>query len=384
MPFLHAGLSYLHKRFESASNSELCKMKKRILLHAAFWLAYFAGVTYVEFAWATASFKDLSVFGRLWIAVKVELSMFPAKMFLCYSVLYGPLRQSLTHQQSRVTAILQVSAAIAVATILYRVSVKWIAYPWAYRESPDSVILFEGYRLVTSLFDLVLVLGFAMAFKLYRMQLQGKEREKQLVKEKLETELQFLRSQTNPHFLFNTLNNIYALTRRQSGPAAEMVLQLSGLLRFMLYECSKPRIPIADEIKVAEGLIALEKLRYSERLQVELNTDLDDPSELIAPLILLPFIENAFKHGAGESRFETRIGIRITLNNGVLELEVRNDKEPEDLDKSQGLGLQNVRRQLELLYPSAHDLYIDNQPEAFLARLRVNLRVYENVAMPYH
>ncbi len=359
-------------------------MKRRIFLHVAFWLAYFIWVTYVEFAWATASFKDLSVFGRLWIAVKVELSMFPAKMGLCYYVLYGPLRQSLSHQKSKVVAILQTAAAIVVATLFYRASVKWLAYPWAYRENPDSVALFEGYRLVTSFFDLVLVLGFAMAFKLYRMQLEGKEREKQLVKEKLETELRFLRSQTNPHFLFNTLNNIYALTRRQPGPASEMVLQLSGLLRFMLYECSKPRIPVADEIKVIEGLIALEKLRYNERLQVVLETRIDHPDEWIAPLILLPFIENAFKHGAGESRFETRIEIRITLENGMLEMDVHNHKEPEDPGKTQGLGLQNVRRQLELLYPGAYDLDIDNQPGAFRARLRVNLRVYENLAMPDH
>ena len=364
---------------------DLYRMNRRSLLHLTFWIVYFAWVVYVEFAWATASFKDLSGLGRFWIAAKVELSLFPAKMLLCYFVLYGPLKQSLLHQKPPVTSAIRLVLGMIGAIALYRISVKWLVYPWAYGQSPDEVVLWEGYRLVTSFLDLALVLGLAIAFKLYRMQMAGKERERRLVQEKLETELQFLRSQTNPHFLFNTLNNIYALTRRQPGPAAEMVLQLSGLMRFMLYDCAKPRIPVRDEIRVIEGIIELEKLRYGDRLEVHFISDIDRPDELIAPLLLLPLIENAFKHGAGENRFKTRIDINLELKDGVLEMRTQNDKEQVEADgEAKGVGLQNVRRQLELLYPQAHDLRIDNQPEVFTAHLRVNLKAYETLALSDH
>ena len=115
------------------------------------------------------------------------------------------------------------------------------------------------------------------------------------MRKKLETELQFLKSQTNPHFLFNTLNNIYALARKKSDSTADAVMKLSKLLRFMLYESQKKFISITDEIQVLDDFIELEKIRYGEKLQLIFNKSIDNESHPIAPLILLPFVENAFK-----------------------------------------------------------------------------------------
>ena len=214
------------------------------------------------------------------------------------------------------------------------------------------------------------------------MQLDGKAREQRLVQEKLESELQFLRAQTNPHFLFNTLNNIYALARRESPQAAAVLLRLSKLLRFMLYECSNPTISLADEVKVIHDYLELEKLRYNDRLEVNYREDIDQPNQPIAPLLLLPFIENAFKHGASENRFFTHIDIQLSVKKGQLDFRIENDKEPENVPSANGLGLHNVQRQLELLYPQKHQLSIDRQKNIFIVHLQINLKALTPNTVP--
>lgn len=348
-------------------------MNRRILLHIAFWLAYMTWDVYTEFAWATASYRHLSYYGRFMIALQVCLLVLPPKMLLTYFVLYVPLTRSLRRQQKLPKTILQITLATIAAVFMHRAMVNWLVFPLVYQEPPESSI-FAPARMALSFLDLLFVLGVAGALKLYRMQLQGKAREQQLVQEKLESELQFLRAQTNPHFLFNTLNNIYALTRRESPQAAAVLLRLSKLLRFMLYECSNPTILLMNEVKVIHDYLELEKLRYNDRLRINFSEQIDDPNQPIAPLLLLPFIENAFKHGASENRFLTHIDIQLSVKNNQLDFRIENDKEPENVPSANGLGLHNVQRQLELLYPNEHQLNIENQSNTFAVHLRINLQ----------
>lgn len=352
---------------------ELWKMNRRTLQHIVFWLVYLIWDTYTEFAWATASFRDLSVWGRLAIALSSVLVIFLPKILLCYFILYVPLTRSLKRRQSIPKTIFQFIVAISGAILAQRVIIKWIAFPLIYKESPSEAPLLEPARIASTFLDTIFILGIAVAIKLYNMQLEGKAREQQLVQEKLESELQFLRAQTNPHFLFNTLNNIYALARRESPQAAAVLLRLSKLLRFMLYECSNPTISLADEVKVIHDYLELEKLRYNDRLQINFTEQIDHPNQPIAPLLLLPFIENAFKHGASENRFLTHIDIQLAVRNGQLTFYIKNDKEPENSPSKDGLGLANVQRQLELLYPNAYQLNIENQSNTFKVHLQINL-----------
>jgi LytS/YehU family sensor histidine kinase len=214
--------------------------------------------------------------------------------------------------------------------------------------------------------------------KLLRIQLTAREREKNLIKEKLEAELKFLRHQTNPHFLFNTLNNIYALARKRSEHTAEVVLRLSKLLRFILYESKSNLITIADELKILDDYIALEKMRY-ERLTIHFQRDIDDSLNKIAPLLLLPFVENAFKHGASESRFDSFIRIQVQLQQGRLTFNIENTKENHTAEEIRdNIGLCNVRRQLELMYRD-YDLQLQNEPHIFSVRLYINLTSYAQV-----
>jgi LytS/YehU family sensor histidine kinase len=201
-----------------------------------------------------------------------------------------------------------------------------------------------------------------------------KQATQQLRIEKQEAELSFLRSQTNPHFLFNTLNNIYSLTRDKSDLAPESILRLSKILRFMLYETGGDFISIEQEIKIIEDYIALEKLRYDESLRINFNHDVEDMKQAIPPLLLTPLVENAFKHGVSETRSNPFIDIHLSINKRQLSFIVKNstDRSPEEWETKEKIGLTNLRRQLELLYK---DYYLSVQQSAsvFTATLQINL-----------
>jgi two-component system, LytTR family, sensor kinase len=263
---------------------------------------------------------------------------------------------------------------ITLASILtHRLIVYYYVAPVIYNEAWGEQRLFEVRRMLSAFLDIGFAASLAVAMKLLRMYWMGREREKGLVKEKLEAELKFLRNQTNPHFLFNTLNNIYALARKKSENTADVVLKLSKLLRFMLYESRKDRIPLADEIRMVEDYLELEKIRYNQRLSIEFSKQLDDPSHDIAPLLLLPFIENAFKHGASETRFNSFIRIDIRLEKGVLYFFVENTKDDTgETGVTENIGLSNVRRQLELMY-NEHTLQVENKKDRFIVNLTINL-----------
>lgn len=201
-----------------------------------------------------------------------------------------------------------------------------------------------------------------------------KETAQYLLIEKQAAELNYLKSQTNPHFLFNTLNNIYALARDKSDLAPESILRLSKILRFMLYETSGDYIIIEEELKIIKDYIALEKLRYDEVLRINLNSSIDDLKQRIPPLLLIPLVENAFKHGVSETRDFPFIDIQLSLNKQQLTFSVLNSTETH-LNESgikENIGLTNLRRQLELLYTDYH-LAIEQKEVTFTAELKINL-----------
>ncbi|MEO5500851.1 MAG: sensor histidine kinase [Ginsengibacter sp.] len=247
-----------------------------------------------------------------------------------------------------------------------------VIYGWTLKSNP----FFYALGFPVALMDIGFASGVAIAIKQIEQQLRRFKVEQLLITEKLETELKYLRNQTNPHFLFNTLNNIYALARKKSDDTADAVMRLSKLLRFMLYDASKPLISVEDEIRVLEDYIDLEKMRYGGKLTVSFVKEISNGQDLISPLLLLPFVENAFKHGASESRFLSYIQIDIKLNNGVLNFSVKNTKENNNktnLDKN--IGLNNVKRQLELLYKD-YNMQVLNDESLFFISLTINLKSY--------
>ncbi|WP_247236634.1 sensor histidine kinase [Telluribacter sp. SYSU D00476] len=196
----------------------------------------------------------------------------------------------------------------------------------------------------------------------------------QLRIEKQQAELNFLKSQTNPHFLFNTLNNIYSLSRDKSDRAPESILRLSKILRFMLYETSGAYIAIEQELKIISDYIALEQLRYDESLRVNFRYDVEDQRQALPPLLLIPLVENAFKHGVSETPDEPYVDIYLTVKQRQLDFVVKNSSEaaPDERGVKENIGLSNLRRQLEILYTD-YRLSVVQGTDDFTATLHINL-----------
>ncbi|MEM9531444.1 MAG: sensor histidine kinase [Pseudomonadota bacterium] len=192
------------------------------------------------------------------------------------------------------------------------------------------------------------------------------------VKEKRRAaELDALKNQLNPHFLFNTLNNIYALALKSSDRTPDAVAKLAGILDYVLYRCNGEFVSLGDEIEMIKDYITLERLRFGERLEVSFVNQAED-SVKIAPLLILTLIENAFKHGASQELNKATIHLCLNADESEITFEVSNSKPgseaPEEKPKSR-IGLANLRRQLDLIYPNAHRLAIDESPRRYTARL---------------
>lgn len=196
----------------------------------------------------------------------------------------------------------------------------------------------------------------------------------QLLLEKQQAELNYLKSQTNPHFLFNTLNNIYSLARDKSDLAPESIMRLSKILRYMLYEAGGPYAAIEQDLKIIGDYIALEKLRYDESLRINFNYDVEDMKQALPPLLLIPLVENAFKHGASETRNLPFVDIHLSVKNRQLSFIVSNSTGEPSMEgrTRESIGLSNLRRQLELLYTD-YQLSLQQGEFLFTATLKINL-----------
>lgn len=243
--------------------------------------------------------------------------------------------------------------------------------------SPDGLynrmleeVLYQTQGGVTSLFFFGIAKLFYDNFKL-------RQATQQLRLEKQEAELNYLKSQTNPHFLFNTLNNIYSLARDKSDLAPESILRLSKILRFMLYETSGKLIYIEQELEIINTFIALEKLRYDDSLQINFKYEIEDMKQSLPPLLLIPLVENAFKHGVSETSVQPYVNIYVSSNKEQLTFVVENSTEntPRERFVKENIGLSNLRRQLELLY-SDYNLSFEQGETTFTATLNINLGSY--------
>ena len=193
-----------------------------------------------------------------------------------------------------------------------------------------------------------------------------------LAKEKVSAELNFLKSQVNPHFLFNTLNNIYSLVYHKSEKALPAIMQLSELMRYMTTEAPGDKIELSKEIQYIESFIALESLRVRDEVAIEFSVTGVVPGMSIAPLILIPFIENGFKHGVITDK-ATPFVINIAVNKNELHLLVSNKVNYNQKDAASGIGLSNVRRRLDILYTGNYTLETDKKDDAYICNLSIKL-----------
>jgi two-component system, LytTR family, sensor kinase len=197
----------------------------------------------------------------------------------------------------------------------------------------------------------------------------------EMAKEKAETELNFLKSQINPHFLFNSLNTIYFLIDKQNIEARTTLLQMADLLRYQLYECNSPTIEIEKEVNYLQDYVRLQELRKDNQYEVGIEVGEEVKGFRITPLLLIPFVENAFKHISHYSHEKNYIRVNLQRENGTLIFIVENSKDDQQrsTEPRGGIGLANVKRRLELLYPGKHSLQIRNDEHIFKVELNLHL-----------
>ncbi|MDA9358602.1 histidine kinase, partial [Saprospiraceae bacterium] len=214
-------------------------------------------------------------------------------------------------------------------------------------------------------------------YSIFREWLRSQREKQELQKQTLTSELRFLKSQINPHFLFNTLNNLYALTLKKSDLAPEIVLKLSEMMRYMLYECNERRVPLSKEVNYLKNYLELEKLRQGKNIKTNLIVQGEIGSQMIAPLMFIPFVENSFKHGISDSISEGYVNIEILISDQDLQINIVNSKitrlSPSNKIKSGGIGLVNIRRRLNLIYPEEYILDIQDSPNEYRVELGLTL-----------
>ncbi|HEX8314666.1 MAG TPA: sensor histidine kinase [Flavisolibacter sp.] len=225
-------------------------------------------------------------------------------------------------------------------------------------------------NFVTQFFLVLASIALKSAFDYIRLQ----KRLADVAKEKAEAELNFLKAQINPHFLFNSLNSVYFLIDKNNVQAREALHKFSEMLRYQLYECGDKRIPIEKEIDFLKDYVDLQQLRVNENTSIEFTCDKEIGRFSIEPLLLIPFVENSFKHLSHFSHKQNEVQIKLARQNGSVQFSVYNTTEPKtDVSKSGGIGLANVQKRLELLYPGKHVLEVTNKEGWFGIQLSLSV-----------
>ncbi len=229
---------------------------------------------------------------------------------------------------------------------------------------------------ITKMFSFLLyTTGAGMAVFFLRRNILFRRENEEKAKLQKEMELNYLKEQVNPHFLFNSLNSIYSLSRQQSSETPEVVMQLSELMRYQLESSKKDTVLLKEELEFVENYLLLEEKRLSKRCSVEFSVDGDLLDLRIAPMLLIPFVENAVKHGAQSTNEQSTIDISATVKDSKLHFCVENSK-PSMVNESKrnGMGLENVKRRLNLLYSNSHVLKIDDKEKIYSVNLSIDLK----------
>lgn len=219
--------------------------------------------------------------------------------------------------------------------------------------------------------------GFASMVVLFKHWTKKQQEWLQAEKEKVSAELQLLKAQVHPHFLFNTLNNIYSFSLQNSAKTPNLILKLSSLLSYMLYDCKADEVQLEKELEVMRNYIDLEKERYGNQLELSLNTEGNTKNQFIAPLLLLPFLENAFKHGTSEQLEKPWLSVDIAIKNNLLRCKIANSKNEFVPFRENGIGIQNVKKRLQFLYPDNHELKLNDEGAFFVASLMIALKSHQ-------
>jgi hypothetical protein len=348
-----------------------------VLRHTSFWVFWWL---FQGFLYAFAPYPStLHYIEKLPVSMLDSLVYMPAHIFLAYSLVYFVVPKYLIREKYLAAAIIVVLLFIATAVFGSSLGkfmvwpVRNSFFPGLQLPHPNTKEVFY-LSLLAGLRGSITIGGIAAAIKLMKYWYIKEQKNLQLQKENAASQLQLLKAQVHPHFLFNTLNNIYSYTQETAPFAAELVSKLSDLLRYVLYEGNAARVLLSKELKMIEDYVGLEKVRYGNKLDLNIRFPEKTDHLYIAPLLLLPLVENCFKHGTSHMIDQPWISMHITLDHAILHLKLLNGKvdQPEETASS-GIGIRNVQKRLELLYPGKHSVSIADEAEVFIINLRLEL-----------
>lgn len=340
-----------------------------IFYHTLFWLSYFAfniirwGIYYDDYVYS----------------IKSNLVEFPLHMALAYFTLYFLMPKLLPKKVP--LFILGVFAATLIITLLRIVITYELVTTEVFKESGREEDLF-GFNYIAAVFvGQLYVLGVVSAIKIGIDYLKFRNKASALRKTQLETELAYLKSQIQPHFFFNTLNNLYSLTLDKSDKAPETVIKLSDLMSYVIYDSAKSLVSLEDEINHIRTYIDLERLRYGNRLDLKLSVQGDIDHIQVPPLLFIPYIENAFKHGGSTRDQVIPIDIQFKAEDQELKFNCKNNISKEEdihkklLEKSHyGIGMKNTERRLNLRYGNQYQLEVKDHEGVFKVELKIPIQ----------
>ena len=371
--------------------------RHRIARHAAFWFVcwiFFLISFYIPFCvfpgWNADRFAGavarIGLLKWMWLRLFNSTITFLPLLAFAYSIIYFLLPRHFFNKKNwLITTVLFAGMLILILLAQY---FSWWLVAWNVVKVNPSGVMPDHNSIVNSiskivLFNYPIVAGFAVIIKMMKRGWLKQQETQQVAREKAKAELQLLKAQIHPHFLFNTLNNIYFFTLTASQKAPEILMKLTDILRYILNECSQPLVPLEKELKMIEDYMALEKIRYGDRLKMELEIKGDYSNKMIPPLLLIPLVENSFKHGASKMLVQPWVNLNITIEEQSLYFLLSNSR-PDEISSSQHnghIGLKNVKKRLQLLYPAAHELNIAESTQSFEVFMKISLEASTRVVV---
>ena len=336
---------------------------RTVFVHLAFWVVYliseyFANLMHLRSSGQGRFFRSMLLSLPLLVLATYFIALFAVPRFLKMER-WGLFSLSL----------------LAVAIFVLYGGVKWLEL-LNYLESPAHDFQVPVTKVLANVIRDYAIIALAVCIYIIGDYRSKQQANAQLVKSKAETEIKLLKGQLHPHFLFNSLNNIYSLALVKSDLTADSILKLTELLDYLVYRANMDKVLLSKEVQLLHNYIGLEQLRYGDYLRIETDIAVQNDALLVAPLLLLPFAENSFKHGGPGRDGLFRVGMRLQADDQQLIFHISNSKKNGAADKrpAGGVGLQNIRQRLALLYPGRHQLQIDNQPDTYSVRLEIKIR----------
>ena len=340
-------------------NDFIFSSKYRVWRHIAFWLA---NVIFIVLLYSP-------ILG-LWRSVIHNFIWLPARFLYTYPLILWFIPKYLLKNRYIIFSILAIFWGIA----------GWLLNVYFRQYLFDPILEFLKFAHVVqgsgqpgSYLELVITATFASMIVVFKYWIKTQRQWMQAEKDKITIELQLLKAQVHPHFLFNTLNNIYSFSLENSPKTPGLILKLSSLLSYMLYDCKAEEVLLEKETEIMKNYIDLEKERYGNKIEISWNVSGELKNKYIAPLLMLPFLENAFKHGTSEQLEKPWLSAEISIEQDTLRCKILNSKNANVPRSDRGIGIQNVKKRLAFLYPGMHELKMNDNENFFMVSLLIEL-----------